>query len=86
MLKQGSHRFLFFNDDANYDSQAKALTLCDDDPLWRLAERCCDWCFRIFHRAQEPVMMPASVDDKDVDDDGDDNDSVCASGCALSSV
>lgn len=30
--------------------------------------------------------MPASVDDDDVDDDGDDNDSVRAGGCALSSV
>lgn len=40
-----------------------------------------------FRRAQEPAMMPASVDDDDdVDDDGDDNDSVCTSGCALSSV
>lgn len=34
-------------------------------------------------------MTVASVDgdeEEDVDDDGDDNDSVCASGCALSSV
>lgn len=79
---------MFFNDDVDHDSQAKALTLCDDDPLWHLAERRCDWCFRIFCRAQEPVMMLASVDDddEDVDDDGDDNDSVCASGCALSPV
>lgn len=31
-----------------------------------------------FHRAREPVMMLASVED---DDDDDDNDSVFASGC-----
>lgn len=39
---------VFFNDDVNDDSQAKALTLDDDDPLWHVSVRRCDWCFRIF--------------------------------------
>lgn len=60
------------------------LTLDDDDPLWHLSQRCRDWWFG---RAQESVMMPASVDGDDEDvDDADDNNSVCASGFALSSV